>query len=109
MKLIGAEELLNSEVKEKIPFDPSEKKPKRLKIGPYKVDLEGNIFLQREKGQVHEMYIEKSRLKEEDWIIHELTKDWFSYDTFIPAYLQALKNAKVRLQIKVSYTDYNET
>lgn len=40
--------------------------------------------------------IEAIRLKEEDWIIHLMEKKWFDANTFIPAYFEACKRAKIK-------------
>ncbi len=39
--------------------------------------------------------IEKERLEEDDWILHLMTKGWFDANTFLPAYFEALKRAKI--------------
>ena len=37
-----------------------------------------------------------SRLTEENWIIHLSEKVWINWNEFIPAYLQALRNANIK-------------
>jgi len=39
--------------------------------------------------------IEADRINEKDWILHLSTKGWIDWNDFIPAYLQALENAKI--------------
>ena len=44
-------------------------------------------------------FIDHSRL-DEDWIQHLMEKGWIDFNTFIPAYIQALYNAK-KTHIKI--------
>ena len=40
--------------------------------------------------------IEADRLREDDWILHLLTKRWVDMNDFIPAYFQAMRNAGIQ-------------
>ena len=49
--------------------------------------------------------IPSNRLTEDNWIIHMQEKGWIDFNTFLPAYLQALKNAgKQFVKIKTFYS-----
>lgn len=49
-------------------------------------------------------FIDSNRLKNDDWIIHLQSKGWIDWNEFIPAYLQALQNAKIQIiKIKTFY------
>lgn len=46
-----------------------------------------------------------SDLEQDDWILHLTSKGWIDWNDFIPAYLQALRNAGIQ---KLSILAYYE-
>ena len=71
------------------------------KFGKWKVSLKGDMTYDKGRYSIHH-----KRLKENNWIIHLSEKHWIDFNEFIPAYLQALKNANIQfLEIMTFYTN----
>lgn len=52
----------------------------------------------------HDYEIDKDELEEDDWILHLQTKGWFSFELFMPVYLEACRRAGIKkLNIRISY------
>jgi len=48
--------------------------------------------------------IDEKRLSEDDWIYHLFSKGWIDWNEFMPAYFQALSNAKIQfVNIRIFY------
>jgi hypothetical protein len=68
-------------------------------ISDWMVDKDGNLV---NKEKAYE--IPRDRLTEDDWIIHMMEKGWVNMNSFMPAYLEALKRAGHRsVRIKTEY------
>lgn len=51
-------------------------------------------------------YIYDNQLAQDNWILHLMTsKGWIDWNDFIPAYLQALENARVQKVTIIAYYD----
>lgn len=67
-------------------------------FGKWKVYKDGTM--------VHDEFYEigPDQLTQDDWILHLMEKTWIDLNTFIPAYLKALCNAKIgRVTILTDY------
>jgi poly-D-alanine transfer protein DltD len=69
------------------------------KFGKWEVKPDGEM--------VFDNYYEigADELTEKDWILHLSTKGWIDWNDFIPAYLKALKNAKIPKVTILTYYD----
>lgn len=71
-------------------IDPDGNFRQRLKKGNWAVGLNGDICFD---GYYQ---IQHGRLKEPEWFIHLMSKDWFDFNEFMPIYLQAYINARIK-------------
>jgi hypothetical protein len=78
-----------------------EHKRKQTKFGKWEVGPDGEMTYDGDR-----YWIEKERLTEEDWILHLSEKAWIDWNEFIPAFLQALENAKIKKVTILAY--YND-
>lgn len=60
-------------------------------FGDWVVDIEGNLDCPKAC-----YFIEKDRLTEDDWISHLMGKVWLDFNTFLPAYWEALMINKIK-------------
>lgn len=68
-------------------------------FGDWKVDDDGNMEFRNGK-----YYIEKERLREDDWVCHLFEKGWINWNEFIPAYFTACKINKIEhVKLRVFY------
>lgn len=100
MKMYTGYELVKlAEKAEKTKFFPHNNNKMPLKVGKWKVSKKGDMTY--DNGRY---YIERDKLKEDDWIIHLMQKGWIDYNEFIPAYFQALKNIGEQfINVKIHY------
>lgn len=79
-------------------FTPQDRQKAESQFGEWYVSKAGDMTY---KGHYHIMAY---RLTEEDWIAHLSEKNWINWNDFIPAYMQALKNAGIQfVNIRVHY------
>ena len=92
--------LLDEQLKEcKIDMDKPQREEKReINFGEWYVSIGGDLeHLQRG------YFIGKDRLQEDNWLLHLSEKGWIDWNDFIPAYLQACKNAGLRKIKMITY------
>lgn len=68
-------------------YDAFDNKPQEKRFGKWIAYASGSLY--------HEdnFFIPEAKVLEDTLIIHMMTFDWIDFNTFIPAYLQACKNA----------------
>ena len=80
-------------------YDPYENKQEEKTFGKWLVEKHGDMTY----GEYFFIPAEKI-LKEDTWLIHMMTYDWIDFNDFLPAYLQACKNAgKKRVYVRTYF------
>lgn len=51
-----------------------------------------------------EYYIPSDRLGEDDWILHCMGRNWFDANTYLPAFFEACRRAKIKVvKMRIDY------
>lgn len=71
-----------------------------MTFGKWKVEPSGDMIYDGGRYAIYD-----NRLTWDEWILHLTSKGWIDWNDFIPAYLQALRNAGIQ---KLSILAYYE-
>ena len=76
---------------------------KELTVGIWKACRNGDLY-----SPEHGYHIDHSRLLKENWFVHLQQKNWFTWNDFMPCYMQACINAGIkRFTMVTNYSFYN--
>ena len=89
---------LNSE------FSPFNNIPQESQFGKWHVSITGDLSYDGDKYNIYEQQLEDNR----DWLIHMMGKQFVDWNEFMPAYLQALKNANIQLRMERIYYKFKQ-
>ena len=68
-------------------YDAYNHHPEEKRFGKWIAYSSGSLYHE------HNMFIPEDKILDDTWLIHMMTFEWIDFNTFIPAYLQACKNA----------------
>ena len=72
-----------------------------MTFGKWKVEPCGDMIYDGGRYAIYD-----NQLERENWILHLMTsKKWIDFNDFIPAYLQALRNAGIKKVTMIAYYD----